>query len=312
MSRVVEHTIISPQAKRTARFCSVQRRKNRPRVSFSSITCCFEKMTQCLWACCCSQHSDSNSPLQRLFWGFSEAGHMRVTNSVQHRGGIYVRASGGNQGTELQDINSSGCSLPGHVFLPCSWVFHVMLWGALSSKAQIRKLHRGDLKPSCEQIKKKKDSLHPFAIFLPWEMPLWLLEDGQWPSVGTCQSSQPVGSEDIFLESHAQVLQRPGGECEDQKTPFTEKPVACAPLEVKSETRTRMWRLLVHTGNLLGYQMACHFSCLQNPAVIMTENLYTNLVANILTTKIRSFSFRRRKDKQHPFWIWVYHLLHTC
>lgn len=24
---------------------------------------------------------------------------MRVTNSVQHRGGIYVRGSGGNQGT---------------------------------------------------------------------------------------------------------------------------------------------------------------------------------------------------------------------
>lgn len=122
--------------------------------------------------------------------------------------------------TELQDINSSGCSCPGHVFLPCSWVFHVMLWGALRSKAQSRKLHRGDPKPSCEQIFKKKTICTPLLYFCHGKCHSGsskMVSDPLWAHAN--QASQPVGSEDIFLESHAQVLQRPGGEYEDQKPP---------------------------------------------------------------------------------------------
>lgn len=145
-------------------------------------------------------------------------------------------------------------------------------------------------------------------------MPLWLLKDGQWPSLGTCQSSQPAS----WLWGHLPWKPCPGFAeawrgVWGPETPFTEKPVACAPLEVKSEIRTRMWRLLIHT-----YRQSLRlpdglpfFLFAKSSSNNGWESVHRNLVANILTTKIRCFSFRRRKDKQHPFWIWVFIICST-
>lgn len=46
---------------------------------------------------------------------------------------VCVIGSWGNRGTELRDIPAQACNHPGPMFLLCSRVFWVMLWGALSS-----------------------------------------------------------------------------------------------------------------------------------------------------------------------------------
>lgn len=70
---------------------------------------------------------------------------------------------------------------------------------------------------------------------------------------------------------------------------------------------TLLWRLIVQRGHLFSHQTACHFlfSCLQNPCVIITKNsdVHTEncLWQTFLTTKLRSFFLKMKKDKQHCF-----------
>lgn len=120
-----------------------------------------------------------------------------------------------------------------------------------------------------------------------------------------CQTSQPVGSEKDFLESHGQVLVRTGDETECQ-TSFLEDPAVYATLEVKAGTFCCGGCQCGEAIPSVTRQLVMfHVLVCKSPSVIVTKSphdIHTeSLWQTFLTSKVRSFSIKMKKDKQHCF-----------
>lgn len=114
---------------------------------------------------------------------------------------------------------------PGFAFLPCTWVFQVLLWGTaggafLLNLLKIKKLcaQKGAGTISQADLKKKKKKIcTPLLLFCRGKRHSGSLKMPNKPLWANASQASQLALRTSSLKSMAQVLQRLAGECECQR-----------------------------------------------------------------------------------------------